>query len=171
MAQCLAAPLSRMDIRRRARVIRKIAGEDNKLYFDIVKFLDVTLPKIDPEFNLVIEDKESMGDCHGLTYPDKNEIHIREDVYNRALEGSGRDRLTMAHELFHVLQHEKSNISYARAGSNHPVEKYRDPEWQADAFGGELLVPAHLVKGLSVDEIVRECGVSYKAACYQISKM
>ena len=116
MAQCLAAPLSRMDIRRRARVIRKIAGEDNKLYFDIVKFLDVTLPKIDPEFNLVIEDKESMGDCHGLTYPDKNEIHIREDVYNRALEGSGRDRLTMAHELFHVLQHEKSNISYARAG-------------------------------------------------------
>lgn len=171
MARCLAAPLSRMDIRKMARVIRKIAGEDNVRYFDIVKFLDITLPKIDPDFNFIVEDKERLGDCHGLTYPDKNEIHIREDVYNRALEGSGRDRLTMAHELFHLLQHEKHNISYARVDNNCLVKKYRDPEWQADAFGGELLIPTHLVKGLNADEIVRDCGVSYKAAYYQISKM
>lgn len=171
MTQCMAAPLSREQISRMARVIRKVAGEENKLYFDIVRFLDITLPKIDPDFNLIIETKEAMGDCHGLTYPDRNEIHIREDVYNRASSGTGRDRLTMAHELFHLLQHEKSNITYARTVGNQKVVAYRDPEWQADAFGGELLVPGYLAKGLSADEIVKECGVSYKAAYCQISKM
>lgn len=171
MAQCVAAPLSREQIRKMARFIRRIAGEENKLYFDIVRFLDIILPQIDPEFSLIIEGKEKLGDCHGLTYPDRNEIHIREDVYNRALDGSGRDRLTMAHELFHLLQHEKSNISYARTSGNQKIVAFRDPEWQADAFGGELLIPAHLAKGMEADEIVSKCGVSYKAAYCQISKM
>lgn len=171
MAQCVASPLSREQIRNIARFIRKIAGEENKLYFDIVRFLDITLPKIDPEFSLIIEGIEKLGDCHGLTYPDRNEIHIREDVYNRALDGSGRDRLTMAHELFHLLQHEKSNISYARTSGAQKIVAFRDPEWQADAFGGELLIPAHLARGMEVDEIVSKCGVSYKAAYCQISKM
>lgn len=171
MAQCVAAPLSREQIRKMAWIVRKAAGEEKRLYFDIVRFLDVVLPKIDPGFSLVIEEKEKLGECHGLTYPDRNEIHIREDVYNRALTGSGRDRLTMAHELFHLLQHEKSNISYARTKGFQKVEAFRDPEWQADAFGGELLIPAYLAKGLSADEIVNECGVSYKAACCQLSKM
>lgn len=59
-----------------------------------------------------------MGECHGITYPDRNEIQIRQDVYDRAIAGSGRDRLTLAHELGHLLFHEKQNISYARVGDN-----------------------------------------------------
>lgn len=171
MTQCVAAPLSREQIRKMAWIVRKAAGEEKRLYFDIVRFLDVVLPKIDPGFSLIIEEKEKMGECHGLTYPDRNEIHIREDVYDRALNGSGRDRLTMAHELFHLLQHEKNNISYARVVGNQKVAAFRDPEWQADAFGGELLIPAYLARGLGVDEIVNKCGVSYNAAYCQLSKM
>lgn len=171
MTQCLAAPVSREQIRKMAWIVRKASGEENRLYFDIVRFLDVVLPKIDPEFSLIIEEKEKLGECHGLTYPDRNEIHIREDVYDRALDGSGRDRLTMAHELFHLLQHEKRNISYARAEGGQRVAAFRNPEWQADAFGGEFLIPSYLARGLSADEIVDNCGVSYSAAWYQISKM
>lgn len=170
MTKCIAAPLSRQQIRNVAMVIRKLDGTDNKLYFDIVRFMEIKLPRLIPSFTLIIEERSALGECHGLTYPDRNEIHIREDVYERALTGSGRDRLTMAHELFHLLQHEKNNISYARIKSESDIEPFRDPEWQADAFGGELLMPAHLIYNMSADEIADKCKVSHKAASYQLSK-
>ena len=75
----------------------------------------------------------------------------------------------MAHELFHLLQHEKSNISYART-ENGNIPLYRDPEWQAEAFGGELLVPHHLIHGMEVEDIIKKCGVSSKAAKCQLEK-
>lgn len=171
MTKCIAAPLSRHQIRSTSIFVRKLDGTENELYFDIVRFIETKLPKLIPSFSLIIEEKSVLGECHGLTYPDRNEIHIREDVYERALEGSGRDRLTMAHELFHLLQHEKRNISYARMGSEEVIESFRDPEWQADAFGGELLMPAHLIHNMMIEEIVDKCKVSNKAAKYQLSKV
>ncbi|MCI9600546.1 MAG: ImmA/IrrE family metallo-endopeptidase [Lachnospiraceae bacterium] len=161
--------MSRKKLALYARAVRKLAGQEYDLCFDITKFVDITLPKLDPGFSLQICDKSEMGECHGLTYPDRNEMKLREDVYLRALMGNGRDRLTISHELFHLLQHTKENISYARSGAKIPI--YRSPEWQADAFGGELLVPRYLVKGMSLDDIVRKCMVSYSAARCQLNKM
>lgn len=165
----LAEPLSRKQIRNIALAIRKIVGAENKLYFPIVEFLELILPQIMPSFQFIIETEEMMGSCHGLTYPEHKIIKIREDVYDRAVNGSGRDRLTLAHELFHLLQHSNDNISFARIGDNSKVVTYCDPEWQADAFGGELLIPKHLIGNMSVDEIVANCDVSYSAAKYQKS--
>lgn len=167
MNNCIAEPLSREEIRQMSETIRKIDGSADKLYFDIVGFVEKKMPSIDPDFSFNVRTKQEMGECHGLTYPDKNEINIREDVYKRACDGNGRDRLTMAHELFHLLRHGRENISFARTG-NGEMPRYKDPEWQADAFGGELLIPHKLVGGLSEGQIVRECGVSVKAARYQM---
>lgn len=170
MPRIIAQPLSRQAIRRMAYFIRRVAKQENDLYFDIVKFLDVTLPKIDSEFSLIVEEKSILGECHGLTFPDRNEIHIRADVYQRACDGNGRDRLTMAHELFHLLQHSRENISYARINDDSTVETFRDPEWQAMAFGGELLVPWHLTQGMGEAEISNKCGVSLAAARTQVRR-
>lgn len=170
MVQCIAEPLSRKDIQNFAMAVRLLVGKENDPYFDIVRFLDIDLPKLDPDFSLVIEDKDTLGECHGLTYPDRDEIHIRSDVYERADNGSGRDRFTMAHELFHLLQHVKENISYARTAEGAKVPNYRLPEWQADAFGGELLMPAHLISDMTVEEIMAKCKVSESAAVCQLSK-
>ena len=170
MTECIAEPLSRKNIRNMARKIRRIDGSFRQYYFDIVHFLEVTLPRLDSNFTFWVRTREEMGECHGLTYPDRNEIQIREDVYERAYSGSGRDRLTMAHELFHLLQHEKENISFARVEKNRRVETYRSPEWQADALGGELLVPHHLIGGMTAEEISIKCGVSLAAAEFQLRK-
>lgn len=170
MTKCIAEPMSRNEISLMAKKIRIIAGSYDKLYFDIVEFLEIILPKIDENFTFSVKTIKEMGECHGLTYPDRNEIQIREDVYERACEDNGRDRLTMAHELFHLLQHEKENISFARISEGGKVESFRDPEWQADAFGGELLIPRHLACGMSVKEVVEQCRVSLSAAKYQLGK-
>lgn len=169
MTQCIAEPISRKEIRNNARMIRFIDGSENEMFFDIVHFLEVVLYKIDPTFNFRVLPKSEMGECHGLTFPDRNEIQIREDVYERAVNGDGRDRMTMAHELGHLLYHEKQNVSYARM-KNNDIPAFRDPEWQADAFGGELLIPYHLTRGKDVEEVSRECKVSKKAAMCQLGK-
>lgn len=78
--------------------------------------------------------------------------------------------MTMAHELGHLLYHEKQNISYARFEGEANIPTYRNPEWQADAFGGELLMPHHLIKGKTVEQVVKECKVSPNAAMCQLSK-
>lgn len=163
-----AKPVSRQDIRTIASVVRGWEGCTNQLFFDIVHFMEITLPQIVPAYTFEVSSMEEMGAAHGLTYPDKAIVKIREDVYERAVDGNGRDRLTIAHELFHLLMHEDSNIVFARGNEVNDIKPYEDPEWQADAFGGELLVPHHLVQGMTVGEISLRCGVSYAAARCQM---
>lgn len=163
-------PMSRKDIRKKAEFVRKLQNAESTLYFDIMGFLEHTLPILFPGFTLSIGTVAEMGENHGLTFPDKNEIKLREDVYEGALNGNGRDRLTASHELFHFLVHSKKSIAFARTGSGEKP-RYTDPEWQADAFGGELLIPHMLAKNLTIDEIVENCGVSSKAARCQYKIM
>jgi len=164
---CIAEPLSRRDIRRIAESIRMLDGSLNELYFDILGFVEKKWPRFDPDFTFNVKSVQEMGDFHGLTYPDRNEINIREDVYERAYNDSGRDRLTIAHEFFHLLQHGRENISLART-ENKNIPLYRDPEWQSDAFGGELLIPKKLIRGMTENQIIVACRVSSKAAKYQM---
>lgn len=159
-----AKACSRQDIRKVANFIRRIDGSENVLFFDIVRFLEIVFPSIVDGFSLEIGTKDEMGDAQGLTYPDKLVIKIREDVYDRAVKGVGRDRLTLAHELYHLLNHDESNITFARTDNEISLKPYEDPEWQADAFGGELLIPKHLVANMTAEEIADQCQVSLAAA-------
>ncbi len=162
----IAKARSRQQIRDVAKLIRKIQYAENELYFPILDFVEKTLPRIVPSFSFRVGDVDQMGEYQGLTIPEKNEIWIRQDVYLKAEEGGGRERLTIAHELYHYLEHSKETVAFARTNGNIP--RYKDPEWQADAFGGELLVPQHLVKGMTVKEVMIRCGVSYAAAKCQL---
>lgn len=164
----LADPMSRNDIGKVARVIRRSVGLEEENYFPIIQFIELILPQLITDFSFIIETKAEMGNCHGLTYPEKKIIKLRNDVYDRAVDGSGRDRLTAAHELFHLLQHGNESISFARLGSESEIPAYRDPEWQADAFGGELLAPLSRIKGMSEAEVAVKFGVSVKAARTQL---
>lgn len=163
----IAQARSRKQIREVAELIRKVQFAENDLYFPILDFVEKTLPRIVPSFSFRVGDIDQMGECEGLTIPEKDEIWIRQDVYLKAEEGRGRERLTIAHELYHYLEHSKETVAFARTGGKN-IPPYKDPEWQADAFGGELLVPHHLVRGMSVEEVMVRCGVSYKAAQFQL---
>ena len=112
-----------------------------------------------------------MGNNHGLTNPDTGKVMIREDVYDRACRGKGRDRMTIAHELGHFLMHDGIVLGLARANEREKVPPYQDPEWQATAFAAEFLMDSDIIKNMSPDEIEKECGVSYEAACYQRGKI
>lgn len=160
-----AEPLSRIMIRKIAWEIRKLAGCDKIIYFPIVHFIEWVLanPENDMGMEFEIVEPYEMQDTYGTTNTGSNAMQIRSDVYDRAVLGSARDRFTLCHELGHYLLHQPEAISYARG--NIPV--YRNPEWQANTFAAELMAPQILVKDMSIDEIMENCGMSRQAATIQ----
>jgi len=170
-SSAVAAPLSRQNIRDYAKYIREIVGLENQLYFPILFLLEMVMPQIDPEFSLEILPKDEMGEYFGLTCPSKHKIILREDVYDGAVNGNGMHRFTVAHEIGHYLLHTNRSVVLARNNPEERIPAYLDPEWQADCFAGELLMPAELIKSMNANEIAFACRVSLAAARTQLRKV
>lgn len=164
-------PETRQTIREAASIVRLTLEKKqgcSPLYLPIIEMLEFTLPKLDDEFNFEVLPESVMRGNHGLTIPDQKTIMLREDVYERALNGCGRDRMTAAHELGHYILHANLEVSLAR--SDEKLRAFEDSEWQANCFGGELLMPytkKDLLIGKTPHEIADLCAASLEAATYQ----
>lgn len=156
----VAPPMSRDDFRRWGFRVRKQLGIEGKLYFPIVQVFEWFLPE---GWEYDIASVREMGNLHGQTLPLEKVVKIREDIYDRAVEGHGRDRFTVAHELAHVCFH-GNIVTLARADPTKEIKTYVQPEWQADVAAGELLIPCYLIKDYGIEEISRYCHVSLDAA-------
>ena len=156
--------LSRKDIQEITRRVRASIDWD-KPWFPVVQFLEFGLPKLFPGFLYEVLPRSCMGENHGATFPEKNLIQIREDVYEGADSGNGRDRLTVCHEIGHFFLHRDLPAWTKRISRNNAHKTFEDSEWQADCFAGELLMPYELKeKNPSVSELQALCGVSQAAA-------
>ena len=71
----------------------------------------------------------------------------------------------MAHELGHLFFVGVESITLAREDGDIPP--YKDPEWQANAFAGELLAPYEYIKDMSIIDIASHYGITEKAASIQ----
>lgn len=171
MSQYIAKPTSRKKIRELTNMLRKLTGMYNEFYFPIVEFLELVMPEIFTAFEYEIVPISEMPNEYGVTYPEKNKICIREDVYERAIEGVGRDRFTIAHEIGHFILHKPGNIALARSELNQEIPAYMQPEWQANTFAGELLAPPQIIKGLNVNEVSLKCGVSIDVSAIQLKNV
>jgi Zn-dependent peptidase ImmA (M78 family) len=162
-----AEPVQRAKLRTLASKIREMSGNSDKLYFPIVRFIEHKMPLMFPDFHLEVKDKSYFPPkVHGETAIKEKVIRIREDVYYGAIRGMGRDRMTMAHEAGHYILLIVKGLKLYRSFEGAEIKAFRDPEWQAKAFAGELLCPFHLIKGMAAPQIALACGVSDIAAQY-----
>lgn len=161
-----AKPRSRTDIRKMANKLRELVGFEDTPKFPIVEFIEWVLANPDDGIDLEIVDPEEMEDTYSTTNTGINKMCIRSDVYEGAIAGDPRDRFTLCHEVGHYFLHQPSSISFARGN----VPRYRDPEWQANTFAGELMAPYDLIKNMSIPEIMEKCGMSMKAAMIQYNE-
>jgi Zn-dependent peptidase ImmA (M78 family) len=139
--------------------------------FPIMHLLEMIMPKIDEEFHIEILPYEKMGECFGVACPEEHKIILRQDVYNGACHNEGMHRFTVAHEIGHYLLHRQGTITLARLDPKEKIPAYRDPEWQANCFAAELLMPVNLIRNMSVDEVIQSCQVSFSAARVQQRNM
>jgi len=163
-----AIPMSNADIRVLAQEFRKILGVGQQTKIDIIRVLEFALPSYFGINYNIRQEHEMEMDAHAYCDPETKDISIREDIYLRAVDGQGRDRLTIAHEISHALFHGKRFLTRVYPGEK--VKTFEDQEWQANAFAGELLCPAEATRGLEIYEIVEKFCVSESCASTQKRK-
>lgn len=171
MSEYKVSPKSRQNIREITRDIRKKSGYEYKLYFPIVEFLELSILKTFPDFELEIKSAKEMNDICGNTDPSNHKIILNEKIYQKAINGDGFARMTIAHEIGHLYMHDSKSISICKLKPGEKVRPFEDPEWQADVFGGEFLASYYLINNLTINEISEKCGVTKRAAKVQISKL
>lgn len=159
----VAPGLSRRDIRSLTSIVRKICGCESEPFFPIVQVIESDLLSfLAPGFHYEIRDLVDMGNNHGLTLIEDGALRFREDIYNRACCGKGRDRMTLAHELGHAMLHVPARLARRMDDDMKP---YEDPEWQAKCFAGELLISYdHLLSLNRMGDVSKVFGVSEDAA-------
>ena len=163
----ISEPLSRMQLREIALFLRKMVGYENHCYFPIVPFLEYIMPREFKEFQYEIVPKSAFPKT---IHADIDVIHhcirIREDIYYGAVNGCGRDRMTIAHEIAHYILMVVCGVKFNRNFEKKSIPAYQDTEWQAKALAGELMCAAHLIQNMEICDIVKQCGVSEAAAKY-----
>ncbi len=158
---------SRGELRDLANMLRNHLGLENTLWMPIVEILEI-LPEIFDDFSYeIVPDNELPENIHAETDVRTGHIRIKESIYERACDGEGRDRMTIAHEIGHYFTLCFCGFKLQRNFGQDNVPRFKDPEWQAKCFAGEFMVAKHLTHGMSPDEIAKSCGVSFEAADVQ----
>lgn len=174
VATQIASPMSLSAIEASAWEFRmKTIGADAPPYLNVVRLLEFGLPAIyGDEAHFQVHTVAEMGSDHALAYPEEKCIYIREDVYERLHGHEPRDRMTVVHEFAHLRLHGRGRL--ARSMSSARPEAFRDPEWQAKAWAGAMMVPNVLVPDpWRVDErtLAREFGISLDAAVQRLRQL
>ena len=159
--------MSRVKLTTLAKFFRRMFQLGNDYYINVLDILERCLVKIDPLFNYEVPEKWDYDqNIHALCDIGRHSILIREDVYVGAYHGNGRDRMTIIHEVSHYFLFTFFGCPVYRSFQNthHKILKETDPEWQAMTLSGFIMCPPELIKGLSIEEIIEKCGVSYSSA-------
>jgi hypothetical protein len=164
----LVAAQSTASLRSFAEQVRGVFVNPGRTDFPIMDVLEFRLEAIFPGFAVLPCDHSEMGADEGRVIPGINAIFLREDVYDGAWEGNGRDRFTACHELAHYLLHRTAG--FARTRDDHEP-MYKDAEWQADTFAGALMMSVqHAPSFSSVGDAAAKCGMTPHAARVMLSK-
>lgn len=167
VADYIVEAKSRKALRGLANVLRDKLGLTGTLYMPIVELLDI-LPEIFKDFSYeIVDDAELPFNTHADTDVHTGHIRIKESVYERACNGEGRDRMTIAHEIGHFFTLCFCGFKLHRNFRKQKVKNYEDPEWQAKCFAGKFMIPKCLVEEMNPSQISEVCGVSLDAAEYQ----
>lgn len=165
----IAKPRSAQKIINIVSHIRESIGLENELYFPVVRFAEVIMQQVDNTYRFIVLEKNEMPDKYAYYDPMNNSMVVRSDVYELACNGNGRHRFTIAHELGHYFLH-KEDVKLARVSGGYVLKIYQNPEWQANTFASELLMPKKLIRGLNVEEIQEKCCTSGQAAEIALNK-
>lgn len=159
---------STKDIAATALAWRDALGVADQWAPDVVRLLELSLPRIISNFALVVRADPEMGDAEAYTEFDPPHIAVRGSVYSLARHDDGRSRMTFAHELGHLVMHPgavKLRSSEAPALTRSVVKFYESAEWQARKFAALFLVPDHIaIQFGSAQQLAECCKVSAQAA-------
>jgi Zn-dependent peptidase ImmA (M78 family) len=159
-------PRSAKDIGALALASRDALGVPDAWSPDVVKLIEIEVPKLIPDFALVVRSDDQMADAEAYTEFNPPHIAVRGSIYNLAQREDGRSRMTFAHELGHLVMHPgaaklRSESIFAETQARY----FESAEWQAKKFAALFLVPDHIALAFdSPSQLAACCHVSAQAA-------
>lgn len=171
--------MSRAVIRIYAMKIRKLLGYSNKDFIHAPKLFDAlsilfAAHGLDFDYRVMPDDDEIFYDKEeAYTDVTTGIIYIKESVVEQACRRLyKRGAFTLIHELGHYLLHYlQSDARLTRISDDTNVPAYCDPEWQADAFASEFLMPFEECINMDKEEIRKTYHVSRTAAEVRYNKI
>lgn len=179
MSKSRVTGTSRVAIRAYARKIRKLLGFGSRDFIHAPKLFDklsVFLDEQGLDFDyLVLPDNDKIFDNKEEAFTDMSTgmVYVKESVMEQACRRSfKRGAFTLAHELGHYLLHYLQNdVVLSRVSDDINVPIYCDPEWQADTFASEFLMPYEECVDMDEEEIRKTYHVSRRAAEVRYNKI
>lgn len=154
-------PLSVLRIKKVADEIRKSYSIPLDTFFPIYDYINELCDNNVLNIQILEDDDEAFSDGKIAFYnAQENFIYIKDSVDAELNENNYRSNFTLAHELFHYMQVQVLNFKFEEVEK---TEAFMDPEWQANEFAAQLLIPEEYVN-LSPEEIVERFHVSIEAA-------
>jgi len=161
-----AKPRSARDIGALASAWRDALGVPDAWSPNVIRLLEIDLPKLIPQFALVVRADDEMADAEAYTEFNPPHIAVRGSVYQMALREDGRSRMTFAHELGHLVMHPgAAKLRSESAIASAQIRHFESAEWQARKFAALFLVPDHIALQFdSANQLATGCHVSAQAA-------
>ena len=165
----MVLPRSRSDIERKTEMfLREVDPVHLKMpkKLDIMSILEIDLMDLGLFVEIV---PELHGNREACLVPDDRKILIPRRIHESAMDDNPRARFTVAHEIYHAIDHFKQFTKFNLARKKY-VDKlefkvYMDPEWQANWGGAALLMPRKTIipffnglqrRGMGINEIIEE---------------
>lgn len=155
-------PRSRKQIEAIASAVRSLLGVSRSGRIALQPILEFALDDIvDEAFFRIVDDAE-LGGAEAMTDGREPVITLSASTYMKLEKGDYRARMTVAHEIGHLILHSGQIVFHFEE----PINDNRfDPEWQADQFAAALLMPREaFAKMTTVHQAMKTFGVSKPAA-------
>lgn len=158
-------PTSRNDLRRYAKILRRIFNVPETGAFPVLEVLE-RLEDVFQYYNYIIVDDDklppqTMAQCFPNEYGGFT-IVIKETIYRGAYEdGIGAFLGFICHEICHIfLFHIGFRPIFSCSFDNNELPAYCSVEWQAKALCAEVMIPFEESRGMKPIEIVNRYHVS-----------
>ena len=179
MSKNWVSPASRLEIREFAMRIRRFLGYRDTDFVNAPKLYDalanrLAKDKLNFDFRVMSDDDKVFENKEeAYTNTSTGIIYIKQSVMEKACRRSfNRAAFTLIHELGHFLLHYvQEDVKLARVSDEVDVPPYCDPEWQANVFASEFLMPFNECKKLTPSEIRKNYHVSTQASEVRYNKI
>lgn len=157
-------PLSVKDIAKLARGIREYFNIPLDSFFPIYDYVMDLYDKDELDYVILEDDDEAFSDGKVAFYNSmENTIYIKDSVDLGFETNDYRSNFTLAHELFHYMQVNILEFDFEEIDDSEELKPFRNPEWQADEFAGQLLIPDEYAS-LDENELSEKFHVSLECA-------
>lgn len=147
-------PLKIVEIENYANNLRRELGISSNSPFPILKVIEkfhndglLTIQYLEDEHRIFEDNTPAKYN------PRENFIYVKESVLEKLENHEYRANFTLAHELFHYFQCQVLGFEFKDVEC---CPSYENPEWQADEFAGQLLIPTKFVVGKCDTKMIAE---------------